>query len=365
MICGPLLLVPVSVDAAAPPGRPGFRLPRRVVVSLLGLALIGAGLVWGFSGDRGGPLVVYCAPDAGIAATILRDFEQSTGTPIDVRFATTGGNSPDLVAQIIDEAEAPQCDVFWNAEPLGMLELQERGMLLPYQGPGHARIPAAFKAADGSWTGFAARLRVIVANTARIGTTPPNLDALLPGSDRSKIGFAKPLRGSARTHYTALWQLWGAPRLQAWHHDWKEGGVRECDSNSEVRDLVAEGVCFAGYMDAGDFFAAKADGKPVAMHAARLESGKTIVQPNTVAIIRGTKRKNAARKLVDFLLSAESELALARSTARLVPLGPVSAEQVPAEVRELVAWARDGADLSALGAARGECLAWLKSEYPP
>jgi hypothetical protein len=68
---------------------------------------------------------------------------------------------------------------------------------------------------------------------------------------------------------------------------------------------------------------------------------------------------------VDFLLSEETELALANSRSRQIPLGPVPVEKLSPEVRELASAARDGESLSSLGPARQECLAWLKSIYAP
>ena len=91
--------------------------------------------------------------------------------------------------------------------------------------------------------------------------------------------------------------------------------------------------------------------------------GRTICIPNTAAIIRGTRRIEAARRLIDFLASAETELALARSKSRQVPLGPIDEAQLPDEVRRLKEWAADGIDLRSLLPARRECLEWLKSEY--
>ncbi len=340
------------------------RLLRIPAVQLLLFFVVWCGwFFWQHADDASGPLVVYCSHDAVFSEAILRDFEKQTGIPVAQRFDTEATKSLGLTELLIRERDLPRCDVFWNNELLGMLDLQQRGMLLPYQGPGYARIPAAFKAADGSWTGFAARLRVTIANTGKTGTAPPNLEELLPGSDHSKIAIAKPLYGTTLTHYAVLWKMWGRDRLIAWHRDWRASGVQECNGNGAVKDAVAEGVCFAGFTDTDDFFEAKDEGKPVAMHPVRLENGKTIAIPNTVAILRGTKRLNAARKLVDFLLSAETELALARSKARQVPLGPVPADQLPAEVRELAAWVKDGVDLKPFGPARAECLAWLKSEY--
>jgi ABC-type Fe3+ transport system substrate-binding protein len=82
-----------------------------------------------------------------------------------------------------------------------------------------------------------------------------------------------------------------------------------------------------------------------------------------VAIVKGCRNVDGARKLVDYLLSAESELALANSPSRQVPLGTVDERELTADVRALIPWASKGAALSDLGRARAECLAWLKREY--
>ncbi|HMF11725.1 MAG TPA: hypothetical protein VKE94_05445, partial [Gemmataceae bacterium] len=85
--------------------------------------------------------------------------------------------------------------------------------------------------------------------------------------------------------------------------------------------------------------------------------------PNSVAIIRGTRNRAAAEKLIDFILSAETELRLAKSSARQVPLGKVAEGRIPDDVRPLVAWAADGEDLRPLLPARQAVIRWLKSEY--
>jgi iron(III) transport system substrate-binding protein len=337
---------------------------NRVALFALVAVLVLGVCRWWRAAHRG-ELVVYCAHDAIYAEKILGDFEKHSGIPLAIRFDTEATKSLGLTELILREKDAPRCDVFWNNELLGMIDLQERGLLQPYQGPGYARIPAAFKAADGSWAGFAARLRVVIYNTAKIGTTPPNITGLLPGSDLSRVAIAKPLYGTTLTHYTLLGHLWGGDRLKAWHADWRRNGVKEVDGNAAVKDAVAGGACYAGFSDTDDFFEAKDDGKPVAMTPVRLDNGKTICIPNTVAIIRGAKHESEARQLVDFLLSEEAELALANSRSRQIPLGPVPMDKLSPEVRELAQVAHDGESLSSLGPARKECLAWLKSIYAP
>ena len=356
---------------------------RHVLLAGAALALLGL-CWWAFAGRS--ELVVYCAHDAIFAEKVLRDFEKRTGVRVAIRFDTEATKSLGLTELLIREKDAPRCDVFWNNELLGTLDLQRRGILQPYRGSGFDRIPVGFKAPDGHWAGFAARMRVYIFNirstqveggmsSAALLARPkiatlisvmrhwPAETAIPPSLDLARMGIAKPLYGTTLTHYSVLWNEWGGPKVQEWHREWRRHNLREFNGNAAVKDAVAEGVCDAGFTDSDDFFEAKDEGKPVAMLPVRLESGATICIPNTVAIIRGARHEGNAQKLVDFLLSEETELALANSKSRQIPLGPVPAEQLPAEVRELMEWAKEGVDLSRLGPARAACLAWLKAEY--
>jgi hypothetical protein len=41
----------------------------------------------------------------------------------------------------------------------------------------------------------------------------------------------------------------------------------------------------------------------------------------------------------------------------------VDQQRLPEDLRELTAWAADGVDLSTLGSARQDCLAWLTARF--
>ena len=324
-----------------------------LLIGMLGLAL----LVWQSLGRD--QLTVYCAHDAVFAEAILRDFEKQTGIPVAVKFDTEATKSLGLAEQIIREAAHPRCDVFWNNELLGTLDLTERGLLESHKGTGWQRIPAQHRDPDGRWTGFAARLRVIIER----GDAPAWNDTRLLDGDLTRFAMAKPLYGTTLTHYTVLWHEWGAARLQTWHADARRRGLREVPGNAQSKDTVASGVCDAAFTDTDDFFEAKDEGKPVTMRPVTLESGQTICIPNTVAIARGAPHLENARKLADFLLSAQTELALARSKSRQIPLGPADETQFPQDVRDLLPHVARGIPLTGLLKVRNECLAWLKAEY--
>jgi iron(III) transport system substrate-binding protein len=335
---------------------------------LIATLLAAAALVALEFGGRSGPLsadtlVVYCAHDAVFAEDILQRFARETGIKVAVRYDGEATKSLGFVNLLIQEKDHPQCDVFWNNELLGTCELQEQGVLAPYRGSGFARIPDQFKDPEGHWAGFAARLRVYIVNTDRIPADTAAIDARLAGdADLTRATIAQPLFGTTLTHYTVLAGAWGEEKLQVWHKDLLRRGIREVKGNAATKNLVADGSCDFGFTDSDDYFAAHDEKKPVALLPVRVE-GKTICIPNSVAIIRGTGRLAAAQKLVDYLLSAETELRLAKSESRQVPLGPVDEQEIPAEVRPLVAWGAEGADLRPLLAARRAVVRWLKSEY--
>lgn len=343
-----------------------MRLSKSVVVILLGALLLGIAAwlskrtVWSSPQQA---LVVYCSHDAEYSEPLLKEFERRTGIPVLIRFDTEATKSLGLVNLLIHEKSQSRCDVFWNNELLGMLELQSQGVLEAYRGQGYERIPDRYKDPEGHWTGFAARLRVHIVNTSRLKPEPEAVDQLWRSGKLEQLAIAKPLYGTTLAHYAVLSQVWGLEHLQSWHRLTREQGLHEVNGNATVKNLVAQGACSAGLTDTDDFFVAKDAGLPVAMLPVRVGDNQTICIPNCVAIIRGTRHAAEARQLVDFLLSAETEFKLAQSRSRQIPLGTGDRSTLPAEVRELADWAQDGLDLRPLLSARRDCVAWLTREY--
>jgi iron(III) transport system substrate-binding protein len=339
----------------------GFIRDRTLV--FLGLVAVVALTTWRFNGVRNS-LVVYCAHDAVFADAVIHEFEQKTGVKVSPRYDTEATKSLGLTELIVREQSAPRCDVFWNNEMLGTMDLAQRGLLEPYQGEGWRRMPDQWKDSEGRWTGFAARMRVMIINTKGESERATAPDPSFASGNLERAAIAKPLYGTTLTHYTALWEQWGGDRLRQWHRDTRTRGLREVNGNGAVKQIVAQGTCDYGLTDTDDYFDAKDSGAPVRMVPVELEHGATICIPNTAAIVRGTRHAAQAQRFVDFLLSAETEAALARSKARQIPLGPGIPEgSIPAEVKELASLVSKAVRLDGLLKARGECLAWLKSEY--
>jgi iron(III) transport system substrate-binding protein len=349
-------------------------MPNQKRTALAVFTVILAGLLVAFAlrprlFNPSGPVInVYCAHDAIFADSIFQEFTRQTGIQVDVTYDTEATKSLSLVNRLKLEREHPQCDVFWNNEQVGTMDLAREGVLEAYKGSGYERIPALYKDPEGRWVGFAARMRLWIMNTQKSQPTRDKVEALFrEHPDRAVV--ADPLYGTTLTQFTVLWQLWGPERLKSWWADLRKRGLRQVAGNAPAKDAVAEGVCEIGWTDTDDFFEALDDKKPVAMLPYFVSDPKagdkkkyTIIIPNTVGLIRGCPHKAEAQQLVDFLLSAQTELALARSKSRQIPLGPVDNQQIPSEVRELAQSVPQGYDLRTLETARRECIEWLKSE---
>jgi iron(III) transport system substrate-binding protein len=318
-----------------------------------------------------GPVVnAYCAHDAIFADAIFEEFTRQTGIRVDVTYDTEATKSLSLVNKLKIEREHPQCDVFWNNEQVGTMGLAREEIFDSYKGSGYDRIPALYKDPEGRWAGFAARMRVWIVNTNQMQPVREKVEQFFKEHPERAV-VANPLYGTTLTQFSILWQVWGPEHLKSWWADLRKRGLRQVAGNAPAKDAVGEGACEIGWTDTDDFFEALDEKKPVAMLPLLIYGDKpgsqdkpsyTIIVPNTVGLIRGCQHKAEAQALVDFLLSAQTELTLARSKSRQIPLGPVDTQQVPAEVRELAKSVPQGYDLRTLETPRRDCIAWLKSE---
>src|SRR5207248_9943768 len=103
--------------------------------------------------------------DCEFSEPIMHDFDKESGLEVVPRWYTEANKSVGLYEDLVRERDKPRCDVHWNNEILATIRLERQGILQPYQSPFAEPFPAAFKAKDHTWTGFAARARVLLINT--------------------------------------------------------------------------------------------------------------------------------------------------------------------------------------------------------
>jgi iron(III) transport system substrate-binding protein len=117
-------------------------------------------------------------------------------------------------------------------------------------------------------------------------------------------------------HVAALFSLWGDERARAFLGALRANDVRVASSNGEVRRLVAAGEVAFGLTDTDDANEALRDGAGVEVVYPDQEGEGTLVMPTVIVLIMGPNRENAKR-LVDYLVSADVERRMAREAAHM------------------------------------------------
>ena len=304
-------------------------------------------------------LTVYCSHDSVFAEKVLDKFTKETGIKIIPRYDTEASKSLGLTEKILFEKENSECDVYWSNEILSMPALKEAGLLLSYKGEGYKRIPSKYKDSEGYWCGFAARLRVVIYNTNLFNGSYKDFKNAMEKTSLNEVAIALPLYGTTLTHFAVLWENEGPETIKRRYQSWKERSIQLVPGNGPSRNLVANGTCKFGWTDTDDYFGAVDKKKPVNMFPCRLKDGSTICIPNTVGIIKHSKKIKLAQKFADFLLSEAIEIELANSSSRQIPLGKTSSN-LPKEVKELMKFAEEGTDLRRTFSVRDDLISWIK-----
>jgi iron(III) transport system substrate-binding protein len=310
---------------------------RRILLLVLALSL----LALPGCAAREKTVTVYTSVDRNFSEQVFRDFEARTGIRVIAGYDTEASKTTGMVNKLIEEAANPQADVFWNGEFSQTLLLKEKGILMPYQSPSAADIPARYRDPEGYWTAFGGRARVILVNTEKLQPAdyPTRFtDFLDPRYPADQIGMAYPLFGTTATHAAALYALQGVEKAHAFYQALQERGLRIVDGNGVVRDLVVDGQLMFGMTDTDDALGAVERGDPVAIVVPDqgADDPGTLIVPNSAALIKKERPNANARAFLDYLLSAETE-------KQLVEIG-----WIQAPVRNLGLKPQGGVDWNAI-----------------
>jgi iron(III) transport system substrate-binding protein len=282
----------------------------------------------------GHTVTVYVSTDRVFSEPVLREYERRSGVKVNAVYDTEETKSTGLANRLLAEKARPQADVFWSNEPVRTLVLKSRDVLAPYLSPSAQGIPPALIDAEGYWTGFSARMRVIAYNTklVRPEEAPRSMFDLADSKWRGQVAMADPRFGSTSFHVAALYAIVGDEKMDDFFRRLKANGVRIVDGNSVVRDMVARGEVKVGLTDTDDVNVAIEDGQPVGMVLPDKDGLGVPVMPNMVSLIANGPNPDEARRLIDYLLSTDVERQLARSEAVQIPLhaGVEGPKNIPA-----------------------------------
>jgi iron(III) transport system substrate-binding protein len=300
------------------------------VLVVIVLAIIVAAALLAQPNDEKKTVVVYTSVDQVYSEPVFRNFENDTGIRVLPVYDVEATKTTGLVNRLIAEKTRPQADVFWSGEFSQTIVLKNKNVLSPYQSPAAGDIPTQFKDAEGYWTGFGGRARILIVNTDLLTSSqyPHSMYDMLDGKyPGTTVGIAYPMFGTTATQAAALYSYLGKGKAHAFFSSLNNRSVRVVDGNSVVRDLVSDGQLTFGVTDTDDACGAVESGKDVTIVIPDQGVGEmgTLVIPNTVALIAGAPHPGEAKVFMDFLLDRKSESAMVASGWIQIPVRDIPA----------------------------------------
>jgi iron(III) transport system substrate-binding protein len=310
---------------------------RKIVFFLLTVALLIVAVLfrqYANNEDNTSVVTVYVSEDQVFSEPILRDFEKETGIEVKAVYDTEEAKSTGTMNRLIAEKRNPQADVYWANEPIRAEVLKQKGISTPYVSANAQDIPSVFKDPDGYWTGFSARARVLVVNDS-VTDSPGSILAYTDPRWKGKAVIANPLFGTTTSEIAALFTIWSDQQAREFMSAMKRNGVAISTNNGESADFVAAREYDFSLVDSDDAVNRMRQGKTIKMvYPDQEESGiGSFIVPNAVMLIKGGSNPDAARKLIDYLLSTETERKLALADCAQIPLHP--GVQSPPELKSM------------------------------
>ena len=264
-------------------------------------------------------VVVYTSVDQIFSEPVLKDFEEETGITVKAVFDTEETKSTGVLNRLIAEKDNPQCDVFWSGDPVRTIVLKNKGITTPYHSLVADDIDPVFKDADHHWTGFSARARVLIYNKDLLNeeNVPRSVFDLTNEKYKGKVAIANPLFGTTTFHLSSLFSVMGDEKAKQFLTDLKNNKVVIATSNGDVKKRVIKGEVACGLTDTDDAFEAVKEGANVGIVFLDQQGMGSLIMPNTVNLIKNSKHTENGKKLIDYLLSKETEAKLAISCAQM------------------------------------------------
>jgi iron(III) transport system substrate-binding protein len=277
---------------------------RRRISTSLALAAAGASLAPLAHAQQKTELVVYTAYENDDLKSYKAAFEKDNP---DVVINWVRDSTGVVTAKLIAERENPRADVVWGLAVTSLLVLEDMDLLLGYAPKGLEKLSPNFRDKDNPprWLGNSGWICAIIFNEAEAkrlkAAKPTTWKDLANPTYRGQIVMSHPASSGTGFMYVSAWlQLYGEAEGWKFMDALHQNVARYMHSGSAPAAVAAKGEYMIGLGFDVRGSRLKEEGAPIDVIMPRDGLGWDM---NAMAIIKGTKKLDAARKLVDWGVS--------------------------------------------------------------
>ncbi|MCC7041303.1 MAG: ABC transporter substrate-binding protein [Burkholderiales bacterium] len=256
------------------------------------------------------------------AKPMFEEFEKATGIKVNfVRFS-----SGEALARVIAEKNNPKVDVLFGGPVETFAAGINEGVFEPYKSPSFAKLPARFRHADGQWTAIADDPLVFMTNNKFLAEhklkPPTSWQDLLDPAYKNMLQMA-----DARTSGTAVTRIFSILEVNGRDENKAFAYMKQLRPNVQLYTKSGGGGTLPvglGQAGGGIFFIVdaldtKAKGYDVSVSFPKEGIGTSA---EAIALIKGAKNPENAKKLIDWATSAQMQSTFAKHKINFVPASP-------------------------------------------
>ncbi|MBJ6364328.1 ABC transporter substrate-binding protein [Paenibacillus sp. GCM10012307] len=260
-----------------------------------------------------GKVVIYSPNNADINNPIVKEFQERTGVQVELIAGGTG----ELLKRVEAEKDNPLGDVFFGGDTASLGAYSD--YFEPFETKEKANLNPAYLPASKLYTPFTLLPMVIMYNKELVaaGEEPASWKDLLDPKWKGKIAFADP--GKSSSSFTQL-----ATMLTAFGKDDEKGWefVQKLVANLDSKLLSSSGSVYKGVADKEFAIGITLEeaalryvegGAPVGIV---YPSEGTVVTPDGMAVIKGSKNMDNAKAFIDFAAGQDVQALLQKEFFR-------------------------------------------------
>jgi len=262
---------------------------------------------------------LYTTREPGLIQPLLAKFTATSGIKVNTVFVRDG-----LAERVAAEGRRSPADVLMVVDVGNLMDLVDRGVTQPLRSPVmEAAIPSQLRDPAGQWFALSLRARVLYASKDRTRITQFRYEDLAKPEWKGKIC----IRSAQHPYNTAVIAAYIAHHGEAAAEQWLKGvkanlarrpggGDREVarDILGQLCDVGLGNSYYVGRMRSGDGGPEqKKWGEAINVVLPTFEKGGTHVNVSGAALARNAPNREAAVKLLEYLVSDEAQHEYART----------------------------------------------------
>lgn len=255
------------------------------------------------------PLVIYSGRKDKFIKPVIAEFTRQTGIEVNIHSAS----STSLINKLKLEGDKTTADIFISNDAGNLQKGSEMKLFVPVSNDIAKNIPKNYRATDNTWLGLSARARVLVVNTEARGIDfVSSVFDLADPRLKDKLAITHSANGSYIAGVTVYMEEAGNEKTANWLKGMKANvGDKVFNKHSKIVKAVATGKKSVGLVNHYYIYRhlAKEPNAPIKILLPDQGKEGMGVAWNVAgaAIVKHSKNKTAAEKLMNFFVSEKGQ----------------------------------------------------------